>query len=533
MAEAGSRSLRDRVSALTRSEVVLVCVFTVFAAVLRLWRLGTAPLGLHGDEAWTGLDAQRVLDEGWLGPYLISALGQPIGPVYWTAAVFAVLPDTTFVLRVSMAVFGIATIPLSYVTFRLMFDRTVAVFAAFLLAVMMWHLHLSRTAFMVQVAPFFELAVLCTLFLGLRRNNILLVGMSGVLAGLGVYTYNSYILFLPVPLVAIAWTYWRSTHDGNRIGLGIIAVSLFVTSAIIAAIPMIQYINDNTFDWRIHQKVVNITDQPVWEDASIADKAELLVDRAWEWQKGLVFGGRSDLGDGLATDNHPPVEPVVYALALVGLGMAFWRWKKPEYAVLIAACVLLPWGAILTIQDGLFRRTLGLAPFIAVLAAIPLAALWRMAIDRRFALWPALAFLVLLVPAFVAVKTTWQYFVPVQDSFAVRYVFPFEMDAASRHMATLPDGRIVYFYSDRWRASYETRRFLAPNVVAIDRSFEFGPETEDLDLSADGSRDVTFVFLGRYLDVADTVIESHPGAVETISIRDGEVLFRAVDVPAD
>ena len=153
-----SGSLTDRLSQVAGSEVALALAITVLAAVLRLWRLGTIPLGLHGDEAWTGLDAERVLDEGWIGPYLVSALGQPIGPVYWAAAVFAVLPDTTLVLRASMAFFGIATIPLSYVTFRLMFDRTVAVFAALLLAFMMWHLHLSRTAFMVQTAPFMELS---------------------------------------------------------------------------------------------------------------------------------------------------------------------------------------------------------------------------------------------------------------------------------------------------------------------------------------------------------------------------------------
>lgn len=530
----GSRTSRfARVQQIAGSEVSVVLLLAVLASASRLWRLGVIPLGLHGDEAWTGIDARRVLGEGWIGPYLISALGQPIGPVYWTAAVFAVLPETTFVLRASIAIFGIATVPLSYVTFRIMFDRTVATFAAVLLLSMMWHLHLSRTAFMVQSAPFVELAVLAVLFIGLRRDNLPLIACAGLLAGLGVYTYNSYLLFLPVPLVAIAWTYVVGSGARRRVSVGLIAVSFFVSTAVLMAIPMLDYVSANYDEWRLHQEVVSVLDQEAWEDATVIGKAELLLDRAWEWQRGLVFGGRPDLGDGLATNGHPPVEPVVYALAIVGLLFLLRQWKEPRSAAIIAACLLLPWGALLTIQDGLFRRTLGLAPFIAVLAALPLAALWRLAVERRTRLWSVLGFLVLLVPAFVTVKTFYQYFGPVQETFAVRYTFPFEMDAASRHMATLPDGTTVYFYSDRWRASYETRRFLAPDVVAIDRSFEFGPPAEELDLSADRSRDVVFMLLGDYLDESDEIRSMYPGSALTESSRDGEVLYRAIFVPGE
>src|SRR5512143_2002081 len=114
------------------------------AAVLRLVALATVPLGLHGDEAVTGMDARRVLTEGWLGPYLpYSALGQPAGPVYGTALLFAVLPQTTATIRASMALFSIAAVLFTYLAARQAFDRGTAALAALLLTFMPWHLHLG------------------------------------------------------------------------------------------------------------------------------------------------------------------------------------------------------------------------------------------------------------------------------------------------------------------------------------------------------------------------------------------------------
>ncbi len=520
------RSVVTKLRSILSAELTLVIALTVTAAILRLWQLDIVPLGLHGDEAWTGIDARRIQAEGWIGPYVLSALGQPIGPVYWTAAVFAVLPDTTFVLRLSMAVFGIATIPLAYVTFRLMFDRVVAAFASFLLVFMMWHLHLSRTAFMVQVQPFIEMAVLCVLVLALRRRSLPLMVLAGLIAGAGVYVYNSYLLFLPVPLVAIAWTFAPDFRNGNKLGFGIIAASIFVTSAIVIAIPMIQYVHRDNFDWRLHQTVVSLPEQDNWKDASLVGKAELIADRAWEWQRGLVWGDREDLGDGLATKGHPPVEPLVYGLAIAGLAGSIWNWRRMEYAVLIATALLLPWGAFLTIEDGLFRRTLCFAPFLAAMAALPLAWLWRRVMEDRVRFRRALLACVLAIPAFTAVKTTYDYFGPVQDTFAMRYTYPYQMDAASRYMDALPQGTLVYFYSAQWSFDYETRIFLAPDVEGIDRSTEYALRSEALDFTANRDHDVAFVFLDEYLEDFATVASAYPDGIETIEVLEGETVYR-------
>jgi hypothetical protein len=113
------------------------------------------------------------------------------------------------------------------------------------------------------------------------------------------------------------------------------------------------------------------------------------------------------------------------------------------------------------------------------------------------------------------------------------YVFPYQLDAASRYIHRLPEGTYVYFYSDRWSFDYETRKFLAPSAEGVDRSFEYGAATDELDFGADRSRDVAFVFLGNYLEDFERVIQDFPDGVQTQATRDGEILYRAMLVPRE
>jgi len=516
---AAVRSLRG-----TRADAAIIVAITLLAAGLRLWQLGTVPLGLHGDEAWTGLDARRILREGWIGPYVTSALGQPTGPLYLTALLFKVFPETTMTTRASMALFGIATVPLAYLAFSTMYSRTVGAFAAFALTVMTWHLHLSRTAFMVTAWPFAEMVVLWLLWLALRRRRLWLFAAAGAMHGLAIYTYNADLLFLPVPFVAMAWWYVAERAAWRRLLVG---AATFAAAALVVATPMIVYVARHTDTYRFHERVVSVTNTQRWRDASVVGKGEILGRRAGEWLRGFAIGGRPDLGDGLATGYHPLVDPLTLLLAVIGLAMVLRHWRRPESGAVFAALLLFPWGALLTVDDGLFRRTFGLAPFVALLAALPLAWLWDGLCAMRDRTRPLYLAAFAGALALNAGWTAYQYFGPVQDTATMKFVYPYQMDAASRFIAGLPPGTYVLFYSDRWSFDYETRRFLAPNATGEDRSVEFSPLPGAPDFSLGGHSKVAFVLLGTYLNDADRVRELYPGGTESEGRRGGDVEFRA------
>src|SRR5512143_1786008 len=393
------------------------------AAVLRIWHLGTVPLGLHGDEAITGFDARRVL---------------------------AVLGPSTATLRLSMALFGVATVLCTYLAARAMFSRAVGLLAAALLVAQPWHLHLSRIAFMVNAWPCLEMAALWLLFRARQRGSLGGWVLFGTVAGLGIYTYNADVLSLPVLATPIVWDLVARRGGASvRKSRATVPQALVAGAvAMVVALPMVDYARTHEeYFW--HHEEVALSHSPAWLEADWRGRAQLIGVRAAEWGRGLLVGGRPDDGDGLGERGFPLLDPVTALAAALGIGMAVRRWREPAPATLLAALAVLPLGALLTIEDGLYRRTFGLAPVLALLAALPLARLWRQAAARgpapRRLAAVALGALLVLTTA----RNAQTYFRPLQASDEMRYVFPYQVDAASRFVATLSPGSAVFWYSDR------------------------------------------------------------------------------------
>lgn len=513
---------------------LLALAIVAAAAALRVWHLDTVPLGLHNDEAWTGLNAREVLRNGWIGPYLYpSGLGQPSGPVYWTALLFTVLPQTIFTLRLSMALFGVAAVWFTYAAVRQMFDDVTALCAAALLAVMPWHLHLSRTGFMVGAWPCIEMAILWALFRVRARPSVFGYAGVGLLVGIGVYTYNGYPAFLPVVAIPFVYDIARAhAPGGRRRQLHYAAVAAL--AALLVMVPMVRYaMTHDEYMWR-HRGVSLFTDSR-WRDADWAQRAQVLDARSREWAQGLLAGDRPDNGDGLAERGHPLLDPLVAVAAPIGLVMALRGWRRPACGVLLVAAAVLPLGALLTIGDGLYRRTFGLSPFLAVLAALPLAWLWRRA--RGWHRLPRLALSALALSAAIALaigvmaaRNVDAYFGSLQSSQLMRQIYPYQLDAAARAVATLPPESTNYLFSDRWGARFETIRWLAPDAKLVDRSREFrkgAPPDAPLDLDREPGP-TAFVLLGTYLELTDQLRARYPQARVQEEVRNGEILYRIV-----
>ncbi len=73
--------------------------------------------------------------------------------------------------------------------------RTVALIATALLAFSEWHLHFSRLALPPVSMVFFQVLASLLLLAALRTRSLWLFVGTGVVLGLGIYTYNSYPYF--------------------------------------------------------------------------------------------------------------------------------------------------------------------------------------------------------------------------------------------------------------------------------------------------------------------------------------------------
>jgi hypothetical protein len=188
---------------------------------------------------------------------------------------------------------------------------------------------------------------------------------------------------------------------------------------------------------------------------------------------------------------------------------------------------VIPLGTITSTQ-GTFRQTLGMVPFLAVLAAAPLA-LWWEGSKRLAAAWRRASYVgVALVLAAICYLNLSFYFGEFRDTQVARWTFGYELADASRYLDGLPGDPYVYFYSDRWPFDYETRRYLAPDLEGEDRSETFGT----FSLTRDRNGEVVFLFLPPYQDRIDEVERLFAGGTRFESLAsDGTVPFSAYVLP--
>ncbi|MCS7261129.1 MAG: hypothetical protein NZ765_10170, partial [Anaerolineae bacterium] len=198
-------------------------VFLVWVAfALRVIRLNDLPLELSLDESIDGLDALRLVREGWLTPFLQNNFGRETLFLYWQGLLLHLVGVSVFGLRFASASVGTLTVPLTYIVGRQLAimmvpsssrsTRTLmGCLAAIGMAVCYWHLFFSRQALRaISVLPL----LLTILWLvgrahqwsqrNLQYSRRCLI-LSGLLLGLSQYTYLAARLlpglFIPITLM--------------------------------------------------------------------------------------------------------------------------------------------------------------------------------------------------------------------------------------------------------------------------------------------------------------------------------------------
>ena len=144
-----------------RQWIALAAVLLV-AAALRLYKLEDLPAGLYCDEAGNGYNAYALgvagIDEnGVHWPLYVWSFGTSYkNPVFIYSAILPVklLGLSAFSVRLTSALFGIATVAAMFFLGRALFGPWVGFWAALFLALCPWHLHFSRIAFELIALPF-------------------------------------------------------------------------------------------------------------------------------------------------------------------------------------------------------------------------------------------------------------------------------------------------------------------------------------------------------------------------------------------
>ncbi|MDP9237360.1 MAG: PA14 domain-containing protein [Chloroflexota bacterium] len=340
----------------------------------RLYEIASEPSGIWFDEAQNGLVARQILH----GEHPIFVSGQTQLPAlffYAFAAALRILGDNVTSLRAVTTLAGVLNVIFVYLLARELFDHRVGVLSAFFLAVMRWHVNFSRFATHGIFAPLFMVATFYFLVRGLKGNGRWNFAAAGVMAAVGLQGYYGFIL---VPVVIVLYLAhhmifervlpWARLVTGLRI---------FAVAAIIVYAPL--------GDWAIHhwdQFNARTNTVSITKGRSTGEALHVAFESTKKHL--LMFNSRGDRNGRHNIPGEPMLDTYTGFLFVLGVGYALWRVKSsPHFLLLI-------WAAI-TLQSGIWSvdfeapqayRTVAITPAIAMLAALPLAELWRVASAR-------------------------------------------------------------------------------------------------------------------------------------------------------
>ncbi len=230
----GSRFWRS--SGLSWEWLVLLLIVSVGAG-LRLYRLHEIPGELTLDQISKFWDIRDLL-LGNKAPIFFEANQGREGLFFYLAALVSRFAGLNyFTIKLTSVLIGIATIPAIYIVGKEIGGREVGFLAAFLLAVGKWHILLSRLGYRVVLVPLFVILVIYFLARGLRRGHLLDYGLTGVMLGLGMYSYKSFPFTLPAA-VSCAAVYALRRKNRALLAAGVLVMLIL---AFMVFIPMAVY----------------------------------------------------------------------------------------------------------------------------------------------------------------------------------------------------------------------------------------------------------------------------------------------------
>ncbi len=342
----------------------ILFVIVLVGGALRIYKLGTVPLGLYHDEAFNGQDAWSVL-AGNRPIFFEANNGREPLFLYVMALGMAAWGRTPFAVRFAASLLGTLTVPATFLMARAWFDEWVGLWSAALIAVAPWPINLSRIGLRAVSMPFVT-AVACWLWWegrrqqGRRRTLYLILG--GACLGLSLYTYTA-ARFVPVAVIGFAlFQVWVSKERLDR------SEWLYVLlPAVVAMVPLIGY---GVTHWEAFaERAAQVS---VWNPAiHHGDPAGLLA-RNIVRAAGL-FAFR---GDAIPRHNvplRPLFDPVVSVFMLLGVLLSLGKARHGgvyALATIWTGTMLVP--TILAEDCPHFLRAVGVLPVAAVYPALGL-----------------------------------------------------------------------------------------------------------------------------------------------------------------
>jgi hypothetical protein len=262
------------------------------------------------------------------------------------------------------SVMSLVTLPLVYWTFREIAGPRLALVGLALLAVMRWNINFARNGFPTNQVPLYTFGTLAFLLYGIRTGKRWAFYVAATLFAMGLYTYQAYKI---VPFLVLLFALYEFVTNRKAVLSKWKSILGFCALFLVLAAPYIEH----TYRGGLGSR-----------EASLSILARVQQSGSWQplvdniTRTAVMFHWRGDGNGRHNLQDHRMLDDVTGVLFFIGLILAlFTLWRKSSFYGLLGFLVMcVP--CLLSIDPAHANRMLGITPFLALLAAMPLALLW-------------------------------------------------------------------------------------------------------------------------------------------------------------
>jgi hypothetical protein len=288
----------------------LLISFILIGAFLRWCDLAPMSDTLYHDEAFNGNDAVSLLQQPRLTPFFDGNNGRESGWMYILAGFIGVFDAQPAAMRLAATMAGVLTLAALYALARELVNERTATWSVGALAVLFWHVHLSRIALRAILMPLFGAMAFAFLWRAYRRGQRRDWIVGGVLLGVMSYTYLAARLWIGYAIVLLVVL---AIFDAHRRKNSLLAVLI----ALLISLPLMAYLALNPV----------VAADRVTEVARLG-LADMLVNVGVWLQAAFYRGSPIEL---LNLPNRPIFDPFLGALLIIGLvalpRVIRWKWQ--------------------------------------------------------------------------------------------------------------------------------------------------------------------------------------------------------------
>ncbi|MGF1507129.1 MAG: ArnT family glycosyltransferase [Anaerolineae bacterium] len=343
--------------------LVVATVIMLIAAGMRLWGLTTAPPGLSAAEIGNILLPEQLLS-GELTLIYDQVSPAREGMYHAVLAITSRIYGSGILMwRLPSVWIALLSIALTIRMARKMFGVRVGLLPGGLMAVVFWPVWLGRAALHATLMPLLAALTFYTFSRAYVAEELtessLWFTVGGLVLGFALYAHvTAWTLILTLSLYVIYRTLIDrdelARHWSNLVYAGLLMLVL--------SLPLALFLLNNP---------------GVREPVPLAQQPDLLVSLPGRFLAvGSAFALRGDL---LAEHNipgRPVLDPVLFGLTAIGVGVALARWKQPQYGLILLwlVCGLIP-TALLPAID--FEILAVVMPVLFIFPAVGLRVIYR------------------------------------------------------------------------------------------------------------------------------------------------------------